>query len=160
LVTTVQEWLRGDHRHKLQFDLRGLTDFERSVLTKALEIPYGQIRPYGWIAREIGHPLAVRAVGTALAHNPIPLLIPCHRVVRSDGQLGRYSLISDDTKRLILSAEGLPVDDLLDLAKSGIRLFGSNTTHIFCFPTCRYGKRMMPKHLVKFAYEAQARAAG
>ena len=52
---------------------------------KALEIPRGEVRPYGWIAAEIGRPKAVRAVGTALGHNPIPLIVPCHRVVRSDG---------------------------------------------------------------------------
>lgn len=160
LERTVREWLAGDRRHQLHFDLRGLTDFERAVLLKALEIPYGQMRPYGWIAREIGHPKAVRAVGTALAHNPIPLLIPCHRVVRSDGQLGHYSLIADDTKRVVLASEGLEVDRLVALAKAGTRYFGSDTTHIFCFPTCRYGKRMQPRHLVMFNSEAQARAAG
>ena len=160
LQSAVREWLAGDRRHKLAFDLRGLTDFERAVLLKALEIPYGQIRPYGWIAREIGHPKAVRAVGTALAHNPIPLLIPCHRVVRSDGQLGHYSLIADDTKRVVLASEGLEVDRLVKLARRGTRYFGSDTTHIFCFPTCRYGKRMQPRHQVMFNSEAQARAAG
>src|SRR5690349_14518498 len=96
LVRTLREWLRGDRRHKLRFDLRGLGEFQQAVLFKALEIPYGQIRPYSWIAREIGHPQAVRAVGTALGHNPIPLFIPCHRVVRSDGHLGQYSLIGPE----------------------------------------------------------------
>ena len=59
---------------------------------KALEIPRGEVRPYGWIAAEIGRPKAVRAVGTALGHNPVPLIVPCHRVVRSDGMIGQYSL--------------------------------------------------------------------
>jgi O-6-methylguanine DNA methyltransferase len=160
LVSTIREWLAGDHRHKLTFDLRGLTEFEQAVLHKAIEIPYGQVRPYQWIAREIGNERAVRAVGTALAHNRIPLLIPCHRVVRSDGTLGRYSMISDDTKRTVLKTEGLDVDGILAIAKQGVRYFGSDTTRVFCFPTCRYGKAMMPKHRVLFASEDRARRAG
>ena len=64
--------LAGRDRGKLQFDLRGLSEFERAVLMKALEIPGGEVRPYSWIAREIGHPEAVRAVGAAegAAHDP------------------------------------------------------------------------------------------
>src|SRR5579883_358760 len=160
LEATLREWLRGDRRHKLRFDLRGLGEFQQAVLFKALEIPYGQIRPYSWIAREIGRPKAVRAVGTALAHNPIPLFIPCHRVVRTDGHLGNYSLIGPEAKRTVLEAEGVAVDDLVRLADSGIRYFGSDTTHIFCFPTCRYNKTLTPRHKVQFTSEAAARAAG
>ncbi len=95
---------------RLEFDLRGLSPFERAVLMKALEIPRGQIRPYAWIAREIGRPKAVRAVGTALAHNPIPLLIPCHRVVRSDGLIGNYGLGGPANKRTLLAWEGVALD--------------------------------------------------
>ncbi|HEX9287556.1 MAG TPA: MGMT family protein, partial [Thermoanaerobaculia bacterium] len=65
--------LRARDAH-LRFDLRGLSEFERAVLLKALEIPPGEVRPYSWIAREIGHPEAVRATGSALAKNPVPLL--------------------------------------------------------------------------------------
>ena len=77
---------------RLPVDLRSLTEFQRQVLETTATIPRGQVRPYGWVAREIDRPRAVRAVGTALAHNPVPLIIPCHRVVRSDGQIGNYSL--------------------------------------------------------------------
>ena len=55
--------LRGEGRRELRFDLRGLSEFERAVLLKALEIPTGEVRPYSWIAKEIGHPQAVRARG-------------------------------------------------------------------------------------------------
>src|SRR5262249_8237153 len=75
-VRALMKNLKCRDREKLQFDLRGLSEFERAVLMKALEIPGGEIRPYSWIAREIGHPEAVRAVGTALGKNPVPLLIP------------------------------------------------------------------------------------
>jgi O-6-methylguanine DNA methyltransferase len=94
------------------FDLRSVTEFERAVLLKALEIPRGEIRTYGWIAAEIGHPAAVRAVGSALRKNPVPVLIPCHRVVRSDGQVGEYALGGSDAKRTILAAEGIHADDI------------------------------------------------
>src|SRR5437879_11515913 len=82
------------------FDLRSVTEFERAVLLKALEIPRGEIRTYGWIAAEIGHPRAVRAVGSALRKNPVPVLIPCHRVVRSDGAIGDYALGGSAEKQI------------------------------------------------------------
>src|ERR1700694_4147980 len=83
LAAKIEDELEG--RRRLRFDLRGLTPFEQAVLRKTREIPRGEMRPYGWGGREIGHPAAVRAVGTALANNPIPYFIPCHRVVRTDG---------------------------------------------------------------------------
>lgn len=99
------------------FDLRGVTEFERAVLLKALEIPRGELRTYGWVAAQIGHPAAVRAVGSALRKNPVPLLIPCHRVVRSDGHVGEYALGGSDAKRLVLRAEGIDPDSVADLAR-------------------------------------------
>jgi len=92
------------------FDLRGLSEFEQSVLLKAREIPRGETRTYGWVAAQIGRPAAVRAVGTALRKNPVPVFIPCHRVVRSDGQLGEYALGGSEAKRAILEAEGVEPD--------------------------------------------------
>lgn len=95
-----------------RFDLRSVTEFERAVLLKAREIPRGEVRTYSWIARQIGHPAAVRAVGSALRKNPVPVLIPCHRVVRSDGHIGEYALGGSTNKRAILAAEGVRLDDL------------------------------------------------
>jgi O-6-methylguanine DNA methyltransferase len=99
-------------------DLRGLSEFERAVLLKAREIPRGEVRTYGWVASQIGRPLAVRAVGTALRKNPVPVFIPCHRVVRSDGQLGQYALGGTEQKAAILSAEGVEVDESWRVARS------------------------------------------
>jgi len=99
-------------------DLRGLSEFEQAVLLKAREIPRGQVRTYGWIAAQIGRPLAVRAVGTALRKNPVPVFIPCHRVVRSNGQLGQYALGGTQQKAAILSAEGVRVDESWRVARS------------------------------------------
>ncbi|GIW20452.1 MAG: hypothetical protein KatS3mg065_0748 [Chloroflexota bacterium] len=134
--------LAGDRRAAVPVDLRGRTPFERAVLTKALEIPPGEVRPYGWIAAEIGRPTAVRAVGSALARNPIPLVIPCHRVVRSDGVLGAYSMGGPATKRRLLAAEGADPDRLEALARAGIRFLGSRTTGVFCLPSCRNARRI------------------
>lgn len=142
------------------FDLRELTEFEQAVLRKTLEIPYGEVRPYGWVAREIGRPKAVRAVGSALAGNPIPLAIPCHRVVRSDGLIGEYGLGGPARKREILSKEGVDPDWLEGLARRGYRYSGSETTRIFCFPTCRHARRTSERHMVRFTTAEEATAAG
>ena len=107
LADAISRRLAGERRVRIPLDLRGRTEFEVAVWTKALEIPRGEVRPYGWIAAEIGRPRAVRAVGTALGHNPVPLIVPCHRVVRTDGTIGQYSLGGPGNKRTILSAEGL-----------------------------------------------------
>jgi len=82
-------------------DLRYFTVFQRNVLETARQIPYGNLRSYGWLASEIGHPNSARAVGQALGANPIPIIIPCHRVVRSDGSLGGFSGGLDWKKHLI-----------------------------------------------------------
>src|SRR5919109_1562913 len=117
---------------QLRFDLGGLTEFEQAVLRKTLEIPRGEVRTYSWVAREIGRPRAVRAVGTALANNPIPILIPCHRVVRSDGVIGNYGAGGPEAKRMILAEEGADPDGLAELARKGTRFVGSRTTRVFC----------------------------
>ena len=83
-------------------DLRGITVFQRGVLEACRQIESGSVRSYGWIADELENPGAVRAVGTALGHNPIPFLIPCHRVVRSDGSIGSYAFGSDMKHDLLL----------------------------------------------------------
>jgi O-6-methylguanine DNA methyltransferase len=116
-------------------DLRDCTPFEEAVLQKAREIPEGHARPYAWIAREIEHPRAVRAVGSALANNPIPLLIPCHRVVRSDYTTGDY-VFGTPNKRRLLEGEGLHLDAIADLARRGVRYIGQPEDNCFCLPTC------------------------
>jgi len=74
-----------------EIDISQSTIFQRMVWLEVKKIPYGQTRSYRWIAEQIGRPYAQRAVGHANSHNPLPLIIPCHRVIRSDGQLGGYS---------------------------------------------------------------------
>lgn len=79
--------------------------FQRKVLEATAKIPPGKVRSYAEIAQRISNPRAVRAVGTALARNPVPLLVPCHRVVRSDGTVGNYGM-GTPTKRKLLRREG------------------------------------------------------
>jgi len=160
LEDAIRRRLDGDRRVRIDLDLRGHTDFERDVWAKALEIPAGEVRPYGWIAGEIGRPKAVRAVGTALGHNPVPLIVPCHRVVRTDGTIGQYSLGGPANKRTILRAEGLDPDGLEDQARGGIRFVGSDTTHIVCLPTCHHAKRITPAHRVPFRSFGAALGSG
>jgi len=117
------------------------------------------VRPYGWVAREIGRPRAVRAVGSALGRNPVPVLIPCHRVVRSDGHLGNYGL-GVPMKRTLLDAEGVDIARLERLADAGVRFVGSDTTDVFCLPSCVHATRIRPVHEVHFRTAAAAAAAG
>jgi O-6-methylguanine DNA methyltransferase len=160
LAGAIERRLAGARRARVPLDLRGSTPFEQAVWRKTLEIPRGEVRPYGWVASEIGRPAAVRAVGTALGHNPIPLVIPCHRVVRSDGTIGQYSMGGPESKRRILQAEGLDPAELERTARAGVRFVGSTTTRIVCLPTCHSARRIGSAHRVPFRSLATAAAAG
>ena len=152
--------LKSGERPKLRFDLRGLSEFERAVLMKALEIPCGEVRPYSWIAREIGRPDAVRAVGTALGKNPVPLLIPCHRVVCSDGRIGQYSMGGGRCKRTLLEVEGAHPETIEQLAGRGIRFLGNESTRTFCYTTCGGIQSLLIDNKVPFHSEREAIEAG
>ncbi len=82
-----------------------LTGFEKDVYRAIAKIPRGEVRSYGWVAGQIGRPGAYRAVGSALNKNPYPVIIPCHRVVRSDGSLGGFAR-GPAAKRKLLEREG------------------------------------------------------
>lgn len=159
-VRSLMKNLKSRDREKLQFDLRGLSEFERAVLMKALEIPSGEVRPYSWIAREIGHPEAVRAVGTALGKNPVPLLIPCHRVVRADGTLGKYSMGGTKVKRALLKVEDVEPETIEKLAARGIRYLGNEKERYYCYPTCGGTRTLVLSNKVSFRNEHEALAAG
>ncbi len=90
----------------LPVDFRSVTDFQRQVLNETAAIPRGETRSYGWLARRTGRPKAARAVGQTMARNPVPLVIPCHRVVRSNGLIGHYGLGGTERKRTLLQVEG------------------------------------------------------
>ena len=88
----------------LPLDLRLATGFRKAVLTHLPHIGYGRTESYAQVAAAAGSPKAVRAVGTACATNPLPLVVPCHRVVRSDGSFGGY-VGGADVKRTLLTME-------------------------------------------------------
>ena len=159
-VVDSRVWGRGARTKNVLLDLAQLPDFERSVLLKTLEIPRGEVRPYAWVAAEIGRPLAVRAVGNALARNPVPFVVPCHRVVRSDGRIGNYGAGGPTAKRALLESEGMDTSELERLPGAGIRLTGSDTTGIYCYPSCRNARRITPHHAVQWRSAEQARRAG
>ncbi len=105
----IEAYLRGERR---EFDLPidwscVESDFQREVLRALAGVPFGQLVSYADLAEQIGRPGAARAVGTAMAKNPIPLVLPCHRVIRRDGKLGGYTG-GLDIKQRLLSLEGSP----------------------------------------------------
>jgi methylated-DNA-[protein]-cysteine S-methyltransferase len=108
----LQEYFAGERREfDLPLKLSG-TEFQVSVLEALLGIPYGQTTSYGEIARRIGRPKAVRAVGAANGRNPIPIVVPCHRVIGSTGDLTGFGG-GLDTKEALLRLEAEQTHDLL-----------------------------------------------
>ncbi len=108
LVRRLQSYASG-HREdfrNVRVDLQGLTDFQRKVLTECRKIPYGRTCTYGQLAAKAGSPRSARAVGNCMAANPLPLLIPCHRVVPAGKGVGAYSAPGGaKTKRRLILIE-------------------------------------------------------
>jgi len=101
VLTQIDRYLKGKiTKFDTPLDLRG-TPFQKRVWDALLKIPYGQTRTYQDVARAIGHPRAFRAVGNANGSNCIPLIIPCHRVIASDGGLGGYGHGLEVKRRLL-----------------------------------------------------------
>ncbi len=97
----LREYLSGKRREfDLEYDPEG-TDFQKDVWHALMRIPYGTTVSYSELAKMSGHPGAQRAVGNAVGKNPIPIFIPCHRVIRSDGSIGGFSLGIELKKRLL-----------------------------------------------------------
>lgn len=140
-------------------DLGERTEFERNVLEILTHIPRGEVRTYAWVARQAGHPKAVRAVGNICARNVVPFVVPCHRVVPTSGGVGSYAF-GAAAKRELLEREGVPIDELEALGRKGIRFIGSKTTGIFCFPTCRDARRIRDENRVPLHDEREAAEKG
>jgi methylated-DNA-[protein]-cysteine S-methyltransferase len=102
----LDEYFGGErHDFELPVDLRVASDFSRDVLTELTHVPYGQVTTYGALATQAGRPRAARAVGTIMNRNPIPIVIPCHRVVGSTGSLVGYGG-GLERKQHLLALEG------------------------------------------------------
>lgn len=77
------------------------SEFDQKVWLALKEIPFGETRTYKWLAEKIGNPNAARAVGQSLGRNPIPIVLPCHRIIESDGSIGGFSAGADIKRRLL-----------------------------------------------------------
>jgi O-6-methylguanine DNA methyltransferase len=129
-------------------DLSGVPPFQRKVLRATAGIPFGEARSYGWLAERIGHPRAARAVGTALGRNPVPFIVPCHRILREDGTLGGYGL-------------GLPMKRSLLLLERTTPLYeGCTSTRIVCRVGCAALRRARHDRRVVFASVDDAGSVG
>lgn len=98
----LSEYFRGDREaFDLPVDLDPVSEFDRRVLRAAAGLDFGEVVTYGELARRIGRPRAARAVGGALGRNPVPVVVPCHRIVRGDGGLGGYGSGVEYKERLL-----------------------------------------------------------
>jgi O-6-methylguanine DNA methyltransferase len=110
LLRTLDRYFRGEQvNFDVALDLDDLGAFTRAVLAEVSKVPYGQTATYSGVGRAIGYPHAPRAVGQALKRNPIPIVVPCHRVIRADGSLGGFDMGLEMKVRL-LSIEGVRLD--------------------------------------------------
>jgi len=110
LIERLRAYLRGKRAtfNSDELDLTAYTPFQRRVWQATSLIPYGETRTYSWVARQTGNPKAARAVGQALGKNPLPIIIPCHRVIATGDNLGGYSE-GPAWKRTLLQLEASPV---------------------------------------------------
>ncbi len=124
VVDQLREYFEGErYTFSLPVDLGGVTEFTRSVLERTIHIPYGKVETYGDVASGIGKPKASRAVGNALGRNPVPVIIPCHRVVRSSGAMGWYTG-GPEIKRALLGIEGVAYGDRDHVAQASLGIEG------------------------------------
>jgi len=145
----LSEYFQGNRAFfSVPVDLSGAPDFQKKVLAAARRIPFGEVRPYAWVAQRIGHPHAVRAVGTALGRNPVPFIVPCHRVLQTGGGLGGYLFGTEVKSRLLSLERTTPVYE------------GCTSTHIVCRVGCTHGRHMRPDNRVVFASVEDARSIG
>lgn len=140
LIHRLEDYLSGKRRDLgwIVDDVLMRSDFQRAVLRATAEVPYGTVVTYQGIAEAIGQPKAVRAVAQALRYNPVPIHIPCHRVIGSDGSLTGYAGNLVGIKKHILAVEGIPVvATARGLAVAKERLYvGWRHDHWFCRPDC------------------------
>jgi methylated-DNA-[protein]-cysteine S-methyltransferase len=143
------EYLAGERTFfTVPVDFSRIPSFERAALEVAAGIPYGEVRSYKWIAERLGQPEAARAVGNAMAGNPVPLIVPCHRVVKTDGGLGGYSF-------------GLVRKEaLLNLERAVTPYVGCASTRVFCRRGCAHERRIHSGGRVHFASSADAEVSG
>jgi O-6-methylguanine DNA methyltransferase len=144
-------------------DLRRVRgDFQQRVLQATARLPYGAVTSYAGIARGIGAPRATRAVAQALRHNPVPIVIPCHRVIGSSGNLVGYAGNKVGLKRRLLEVEGVPTvarDHETRITRQAMYV-RYQADAAYCLPTCGSLSEMPLAELTLFGSRARAEAAG
>jgi O-6-methylguanine DNA methyltransferase len=147
--TELAEYLAGRRTFfSVPVDLSGIPEFQTEVLAAAARIPYGEMTSYAALARAVGRPRAARAVGNALGANPVPVIVPCHRIVRGDGTWGHYVF-------------GGPMKTaLLTLERQTPALVGCETTRIVCRRGCAHEQGIQERHRIVFASVADAGSVG
>jgi methylated-DNA-[protein]-cysteine S-methyltransferase len=133
------------------------SEFRRRALTRLREVPLGSVITYQGLAAAVGEPAAQRAIGNTMASNPVPIFVPCHRVIRSDGTIGNYGG-GVKNKITLLRNEGFALGSSLRMPPSAV--LGHRHTHIYCRPQCSAAKRADPARSLIFADASHARAAG
>lgn len=159
LRTAAEQVFAGRKRGSDIAFLAELTPFQQSVLRATSRIPKGGIRPYAWVAREAGHRGAVRAAGTTLAHNPVPFIVPCHRVVHTDWSLGKYSAGGPEVKYSVLQMEGM-TEKRLSWIQHAPRFVGQFDSMEFCIAACTGLDESDPANLKGFRSAEDAVEAG
>ncbi|HEX2481006.1 MAG TPA: methylated-DNA--[protein]-cysteine S-methyltransferase [Methylomirabilota bacterium] len=151
------------HRLEWPLDLRlAKGPFQRRVLERTTSIPYGAVVSYKRVASDLGQPRAVRAVAQALRWNPVPVAIPCHRVVGATGLLTGYAGGATDRKRRLLSTEGVPVvpaHDDFAVARGAMYLLAPGDSE-YCIPSCPSTETLQSGLLTYFGSRNRAEAVG
>ncbi|PYN62043.1 MAG: cysteine methyltransferase [Candidatus Rokuibacteriota bacterium] len=148
-VEELGEYLAGRRAFfSVDVDLAGVAPFQARVLAEAGRIPFGETESYAELARRIGRPRAARAVGNALGANPVPVIVPCHRVIRGDGSWGHYAFGGEMKTRLLALERATPA------------LVGCASTRIVCRRGCPHEQRVGEANRVVFASVPDARSVG
>jgi methylated-DNA-[protein]-cysteine S-methyltransferase len=165
LFRDLSDYLEG-RRMRLDWplDLRlAGSDFQRRVLEATARLPYGAVASYARIARELGAPKASRAVAQALRHNPLPIVVPCHRVVGSDGDLVGYAGNKIGLKQRLLSLEGIHIagggGQGLHVDRNAVYYRHLDDTE-YCIPTCGTISESSLGEFTVYASRARAEGAG
>jgi methylated-DNA-[protein]-cysteine S-methyltransferase len=145
----LREYLAGERSFfSVALDLESVPPFQARVLGEATRIPFGEVRSYAELARRIGHPRAARAVGNALGANPVPVIVPCHRIIRGDGTWGHYAFGAAMKTQLLTLERTIPA------------LVGSASTRIVCRHGCPSEQRVAEAQRIVFASVDDARSVG
>ena len=164
LYRELLEYLEGKRaRLEWPLDLRlARSDFQRRVLQATAKIPYGAVVSYTGIAWKVGNPAAVRAVAQALRWNPLPIVVPCHRVIGVSGSLTGYAGNRIDLKQRLLITEGVPtVKAHRDFRIAREAMYVSYPGEVaYCLPTCSGVSSVAPARLMLFGSRVRVEAAG